>query len=77
MSIRNVTEHFTKSFIENLYFDLKSAVTEKPTVPTTPQYSSTTEEVRQTNYWLIFIKPAPLCGAWELLQVDVSQTKKS
>uniref|UniRef100_A0A8C3PZ06 Protein tyrosine phosphatase receptor type B n=1 Tax=Chrysolophus pictus TaxID=9089 RepID=A0A8C3PZ06_CHRPC len=41
MPIRNVTEHFTKNFIENLYFDLKSAVTEKPTVPTTPpQYSN-------------------------------------
>ncbi|XP_053914045.1 receptor-type tyrosine-protein phosphatase beta isoform X3 [Cuculus canorus] len=43
--IRNVTEHFSKNLIESLYFDLKSAVTEKPWLPTTTfQYSSTTEE---------------------------------
>ncbi|XP_075602815.1 receptor-type tyrosine-protein phosphatase beta isoform X1 [Balearica regulorum gibbericeps] len=41
MFIRNVTEHFSK----NLYFDSKSAVTEKAWIPTTTlQYSSTTEE---------------------------------
>lgn len=51
MFIRNVTEHFSKNPIENLYFDLKSAVTEKAWIPTTTlQYSSTTEEVRQKNY---------------------------
>ncbi|KAM9634746.1 receptor-type tyrosine-protein phosphatase beta isoform 5-T5 [Morphnus guianensis] len=45
MLIRNVTEHFSKNLIENLYFDLKSAVTEKAWMPTTTlQYSSTTEE---------------------------------
>uniref|UniRef100_A0A8B9SG66 Protein tyrosine phosphatase receptor type B n=1 Tax=Anas platyrhynchos TaxID=8839 RepID=A0A8B9SG66_ANAPL len=43
--ISNVTEHVSKKLIENLYFDLKSAVTEKPWIPTTtPQYPSTTEE---------------------------------
>uniref|UniRef100_A0A8B9P402 protein-tyrosine-phosphatase n=1 Tax=Apteryx owenii TaxID=8824 RepID=A0A8B9P402_APTOW len=45
--IRDVTEHFSKNVIENLYFDLKSAVTKKPWILTTTlQYSSTTEEVR-------------------------------
>ncbi|XP_054688702.1 receptor-type tyrosine-protein phosphatase beta isoform X3 [Grus americana] len=45
MFIRNVTEHFSKNLIENLYFDSKSAVTEKAWIPTTTlQYSSTTEE---------------------------------
>ncbi|XP_074429313.1 receptor-type tyrosine-protein phosphatase beta isoform X3 [Larus michahellis] len=45
MFIRNVTEHFSKNLIENLYFDLKSAVTEKAWIPaTTLQYSSATEE---------------------------------
>ncbi|XP_062440532.1 receptor-type tyrosine-protein phosphatase beta isoform X2 [Rhea pennata] len=43
--IRNVTEHFSKNVIENLYFDLKSAVTEKPWILTTIlPYASTTEE---------------------------------
>ncbi|CAM9997386.1 unnamed protein product [Bubo scandiacus] len=43
--IRNVTEHFSKNLIENLYFDLKSAVTEKAWILTTTlQYSGTTEE---------------------------------
>uniref|UniRef100_A0A8C6NAY9 protein-tyrosine-phosphatase n=1 Tax=Melopsittacus undulatus TaxID=13146 RepID=A0A8C6NAY9_MELUD len=53
MFIRNVTEHFSKNLIENLYFDLKSAVTEKAWIPTTTrQYSSTTEEVRsQPSPW--------------------------
>uniref|UniRef100_A0A672TKI9 protein-tyrosine-phosphatase n=1 Tax=Strigops habroptila TaxID=2489341 RepID=A0A672TKI9_STRHB len=46
MFVRNVTEHFSKNLIENLYFDLKSPVTEKAWIPTTTlQYSSTTEEV--------------------------------
>ncbi|XP_068046304.1 receptor-type tyrosine-protein phosphatase beta isoform X1 [Anomalospiza imberbis] len=45
MFIRNVTEHFSKNPIENLYFELESAVTEKAWIPTTTlQYSSTTEE---------------------------------
>ncbi|XP_009644603.1 LOW QUALITY PROTEIN: receptor-type tyrosine-protein phosphatase beta [Egretta garzetta] len=45
MFVRNVTEHFSKNLIENLYFDLKSAVTEKAWIPTTTlQYSSTTEK---------------------------------
>lgn len=51
MFVRNVTEHFSKNLIENLYFDLKSAVTEKAWIPTTTlQYSSTTEKVRQKSY---------------------------
>lgn len=54
MFIRNVTEHFSKNPIENLYFDLKSTATEKAWIPTTTlQYSSTTEEVRQKNYWFL------------------------
>lgn len=54
MFIRNMTEHVSKNFIENLYFDLKSAVTEKASIPTTTlQHSSTTEEVRQKNYWFL------------------------
>uniref|UniRef100_A0A8C3J247 protein-tyrosine-phosphatase n=1 Tax=Calidris pygmaea TaxID=425635 RepID=A0A8C3J247_9CHAR len=44
MFIRNVTEHLSKNLIENLYLDLKSEVTEKAWIPTTLQYSSTTEE---------------------------------
>uniref|UniRef100_A0A8C0BS36 protein-tyrosine-phosphatase n=1 Tax=Buteo japonicus TaxID=224669 RepID=A0A8C0BS36_9AVES len=56
MFIRNVTEHFSKNLIENLYFDLKSAVTEKAWMPTTTlQYSSTTEEVRVLEGFFVLL----------------------
>ncbi|XP_054034289.1 receptor-type tyrosine-protein phosphatase beta [Dryobates pubescens] len=45
MFISNGTEHFSKNLIDDLYFDFKSAVTEKAWIPvTTLQSSSTTEE---------------------------------